>query len=106
MKVWSVHGLLFIAAIFWSVPVSAQVTQPDIEVSVDRAKPANYARSRRATRRAHRGSSYAAAARYWPPAYVSGGTHYGYVGAPYGYWPVGHVYETRSYIARRKAPTK
>jgi len=106
MKVWSVVGLPFTAAIFWIAPVSAQVTQPDIEASVDRAKPATYARSRRATRRAHRSSGYAAAARYWPPVYVSGGTHYGYVGAPYGYWPVDYVYDRPSYVIRRKAPTK
>jgi hypothetical protein len=67
------------------------------------AQPDTHHRSRPVRRRVYRDSNYVAAGRYWRPAYVAGGTHYGYVGAPYGYWPVGYVYVTRGYA---KAPPR
>ena len=39
MKAWSVIGLLFAAAIFATIPISAQVTPRGVELSVDQAKP-------------------------------------------------------------------
>jgi hypothetical protein len=37
MKTWSVIGLLFAAAIFATIPISAQVTPRGLELSVDGA---------------------------------------------------------------------
>jgi hypothetical protein len=101
MRGWSAPGLLFAAGFLWAAPVSAQMAERSVEVSVDSAQRPTHRSIRPAPRRAYRGSNYAAADRYWRPAYVAGGTHYGYVGAPYGYWPVGYVYATRGYVKAR-----
>ena len=54
MKVWSVTGLLFTAAIIAIIPVSPQVTPRGVELSVDQAQAITYGRHRRVTRRAYR----------------------------------------------------
>jgi hypothetical protein len=38
MKVWSVIGLLFTAAIIATIPISPQVTPRGVELSVDQAQ--------------------------------------------------------------------
>ena len=47
MKAWSVIGLLFAAAIFATIPISAQVTPRGLELSVDGAKAITYGHARR-----------------------------------------------------------
>src|SRR6516165_4951466 len=42
MRAWSVIGLLFMAAIFATIPISPQVTQRGVEVSVDQAQAITY----------------------------------------------------------------
>jgi hypothetical protein len=37
MKAWSVIGLLFVATIFATIPISPQVTPRGLEMSVDEA---------------------------------------------------------------------
>jgi hypothetical protein len=74
MRVWTIVGLLFTAAILATIPVSPQATQRGVELRVDQAQAITYGRYRRVTRRAYRGAAYAAAA-----ARVAG---YGY-GSPY-----------------------
>jgi len=108
MKIWSVIGLLFMAAIFATIPISPQVTQRGVEVSVDQAQAATYGRNRRVNRRLlRRGAAltpwaaalgrpwtygragYAAPAGYYyygAPSYYYGG--YGSYGAYWGQ-PVG-----------------
>jgi hypothetical protein len=54
MKAWSVIGLLFAAVILAAIPVSPQVTQRGVELSVDQAQAITYRRARVATRRAYR----------------------------------------------------
>jgi len=54
MKAWSVIGLLFTAAILATIPVSPQVTQRGVELSVDKAQAITQGRYRRVSRRAHR----------------------------------------------------
>ena len=51
MKAWSVSGLLFAAAIFATIPMSAQVTPRGLELSVDGAKALTYGHARRVQRR-------------------------------------------------------
>src|SRR6516225_3764729 len=51
MRAWSVIGLLFMAAIFATIPISPQVTQRGLEVSVDQAQAVTYGRNRRVNRR-------------------------------------------------------
>ena len=51
MKTWSVIGLLFAAAIFATIPISAQVTPRGLELSVDGAKAITYGHARRVQRR-------------------------------------------------------
>jgi len=51
MKVWSVIGLLFTAAIIATIPISPQVTPRGLELSVDQAQAITYGRARRVTRR-------------------------------------------------------
>jgi len=51
MRAWSVIGLLFMAAIFATIPISPQVTQRGVEVSVDQAQAITYGRNRRVNRR-------------------------------------------------------
>jgi hypothetical protein len=80
MKLWSVIGLLFTAAILATIPVSPQVTQRGVELGVDQAQAVTYGRYRRVTRRAYRRAGYAAAAGYTGTA-----AGYGYGGVGYGY---------------------
>ena len=54
MKAWSVIGLLFAAAIFATIPISAQVTPRGLELSVDGAKAFTYGHARRVQRRVAR----------------------------------------------------
>src|SRR5258705_11083287 len=54
MKAWSVIGLLFAAAIFATIPISAQVTPRGLELSVDGAKAITYGHARRVQRRGAR----------------------------------------------------
>jgi hypothetical protein len=79
MKPWSVIGLLFMAAIFATIPVSPQVTQQrGVELSVDQAQAITYGRYRRVHRRYYR-RSYRYARRAYRRGYYSGY----YYGAPY-----------------------
>ena len=54
MKAWSVIGLLFAAAIFATIPISAQVMPRGVELSVDGAKAFTYGHARRVQRRVAR----------------------------------------------------
>jgi len=60
MKVWSVIGLLFTAAIIATIPISPQVTPRGVELSVGQAQAITYGRYRRVTRRAYRRGYYGA----------------------------------------------
>jgi hypothetical protein len=72
LKGWSVIGLLFTAAILATAPVSPQVTQRGVELSVDQAQAQiAYGSYRRVPRRAYRG---------WVPHY----------GPPVGAYPGGY----------------
>src|SRR5262249_58318491 len=64
MRVWTIAGLLFTAAILATIPVSPQPTQRGVELRVDQAQAISYGRYRRVTRRAYRRAGYAAAAGY------------------------------------------
>ena len=79
MKALSVIGLLFVAAIIATVPISPQVTPRGIELSVDQAQAqVTYGRARRIARRADRRSyRYARRAGYTAAVYGSGYS-YGY----------------------------
>jgi hypothetical protein len=46
MKVWSVIGLLFTAAIIATIPISPQVTPRGVELSLDQAQAITYGRHR------------------------------------------------------------
>jgi hypothetical protein len=95
MKLWSVIGLLFTAAVLATMPVSPQITQRGVELSVDQAQAVTYGRYRRVTRRAYRRAGYAAAAGYTATAagYGYGGAGYaGYGGVGYGYGGPGYAY--------------
>ncbi len=50
MKAWSVIGLLFAAAIFATIPISAQVTPRGLELSIDGAKAITYGHARQVRR--------------------------------------------------------
>src|SRR5258705_3697405 len=67
MKVCSVIGLLFAAAIIATIPISPQVTPRGVELSVDQAQAITYGRYRRVTRRAYRRGYYRT------PGYYYGG---------------------------------
>jgi hypothetical protein len=54
MKAWSVIGLLFAAAIFATIPMSAQVTPRGVELSADQAQAVTYRRARVTARRVGR----------------------------------------------------
>src|SRR6266536_622808 len=54
MKAWSVIGLLFAAAIFATIPISAQVTPRGVELSADQAQAVTYRRARVTARRVGR----------------------------------------------------
>src|SRR5262245_57190781 len=86
MKLWSVIGLLFTAAILATIPVSPQVTLRGVELSVDQAQAqTTYGRKRRVTRRAYTPGPYAARPGYYyygAPSYYYGG--YGSYGAYWG----------------------
>jgi hypothetical protein len=83
MKAWSVIGLLFMAAIFATIPISLQVTSRGVELSADQAQAqTTQGRKRRVTRRAYRRAPYAARPGYYyygAPSYYYGG--YGSYGA-------------------------
>ena len=87
MKAWSVIGLLFAAAIFAAIPISAQVTPRGLELRIDEAGAVTYGRYRRVHRRVYR--------RAYRSAYYSGApSYYGarsYYGAP------SYYYGARSY---------
>ena len=96
MRAWSVIGLLFMAAIFATIPISPQVTQRGVEVSVDQAQAITYGRNRRVNRRLlRRGAALTPlAAALSPWAYrragyaAPAGYYYGSYGAYFGQ-PVG-----------------
>jgi uncharacterized membrane protein len=86
MRVWTIIGLLFTAAILATIPVSPQATHRGVELRIDQAQATTYGRYRRVTRRAYRRAAYAApAARVVVYGY---GSYYGY-GSPYysSYYP-------------------
>ena len=70
MRVWSVIGLLFTAAIIATIPISPQVTPRGVEISVDQAQAITYGRHRRVTRRAYRRGYYGG---YGAPQPIGGG---------------------------------
>ena len=85
MKLWSVIGLLFMVAIFATMPICPQVTQRGVELRVDQAQAITYGRYSRVTRRAYRRAGYYGA-----------GNYRGYYAAPgYGFTysrqPVGRI---------------
>ena len=107
MKVWSVIGLLFAAAILASVPVSPQVTSRGVELSVGQAQAQTYRRARvtarrvgrrsyRYARRAYRRGAYYRAA----PAYYGGYT-YGAAPAYYGGYTYGQARRVTRRVTRR-----
>jgi hypothetical protein len=89
IKLWSVIGLLFTAAILASIPVSPQMTQRGVELGVDQVQAVTYGRYRRVTRRAYRAGPYAARPGYY--YYGARSYYYGGYGSYGGYWgqPVG-----------------
>jgi hypothetical protein len=58
MKLWSIIGLPFTAAIIAATPISPQVTPRGVELSVDQAQAITYARYRRAPRHAYHHGYY------------------------------------------------
>ena len=80
MKALSVIGLLFVAAIIATVPISPQVTPRGIELRLDQAQAQlTYGRARRVARRADRQSyRYARRAGYGYGYPVAAGYRYGY----------------------------
>jgi hypothetical protein len=78
MRVWSVIGLLFTAAIVATIPVSPQMTPRGLELSVDQAQAKTHGRYRRVTRRAYYRGYYGA------PGYSYGG--YQPIGGGGGQW--------------------
>jgi len=58
MKILTVIGLLFAAAIFATIPISPQLTPRGLELSVDQAQAITYGRYRRVYRRAYRRAYY------------------------------------------------
>ena len=91
MKACSIIGLLFVAAILATVPVSPQVTSSGVELSVDQTQGQTYRRARVTARRVGR-RSYRYARRAYrrgsgvAPSYYGASSSYGY-GYPssYGY---------------------
>jgi hypothetical protein len=97
MRVWTIIGLLFTAAILATIPVSPQATQRGVELRVDQAQAVTYGRYRRVTRRAYRRGGYGAAAGYTAAAAgYSGGPGYGAGGPGYagGYGAGGYRVES------------
>ena len=95
MKVFSVIGLLFAAAILATIPISPQVTPRGVELSVDQAQAITYGRYRRVHRRVYRRSyRYAAPSYYYgaPSYYYGARSYYGapsYYGGPGFYFGFG-----------------
>jgi hypothetical protein len=58
MKLWSVIGVPFAAAIIATTPISPQVTPRGVELSVDQAQAVTYVRYRRAPRYAYHHGYY------------------------------------------------
>jgi hypothetical protein len=88
MKALTVTGLVFVAAIIASVPISPQVTARGLEMRIDQAQAqVTYGRARRVARRVDRRidrrAYYAARSGYGVAVYGSG---YGY-GPGYSYGP-------------------
>ena len=88
MKVCSIIGLLFAAAILATVPMSPQVTSSGVELSLDQAQAQTYRRARVTARRVGR-RSYRYARRAYRRGYAVapsyyGASSYGY-GSGYGY---------------------
>ena len=54
MKVCSLVGLLFAATVLATIPVSPQLTQRGVELSVDQAQAVTYRRARVTARRSDR----------------------------------------------------
>ena len=73
MKVWSVIGLLFTAAIIATIPISPQVRPRGVELSLDQAQALTYGRHRRVTRRAYRHGYYGVPQYYGAPQPIGGG---------------------------------
>ena len=79
MKAWLVIGLLFMAAIFATIPISPQVTPRGVELSVNQAHAilGHWRRvNRRVNRRAYRRGYYGYYGGYAAPYY--GYRRYGY----------------------------
>ena len=96
MKLWSVIGLLFTAAILATIPISTQVTPRGVELRANQAQAASYGRYRRVSRRADRRGDYAAG--YTATAGSGyGGVAYGYGGLGYGYGGPGYAYAAVGY---------
>jgi hypothetical protein len=89
MKVCSLIGLLFAAAIFATIPISPQVTPRGLELGVDQAQAITYGRYRRVHRRVYR-RSYRYARCAYRGAYYRGAPYYygapSYYGRRYGYY--------------------
>jgi hypothetical protein len=96
MKVCSLIGLLFAAAIFATIPITPQVTPRGLELSVDEAKAVTYGHYRRVHRRVYR-RSYRYARRAYRSAYYWGAPSY-YYGARSYYAP---SYYYGGYYGRR-----
>ena len=87
MKVLSIVGLLFVAAIVATVPISPQITSRGIGLSFDQAQAqVFYGRARRVARRADRRAyRYARRTGYAAAVYGSGYRYSGYPAAGYRY---------------------
>jgi hypothetical protein len=97
MKVLSVIGLLFAAAIFATIPISPQVTLRGLELSVDQAQAITYGRYRRVHRRVYR-RAYRSAYYWGTPSYYYSAPSYYYGARSYYY---GAPYYAPSYFGRR-----
>src|SRR5262245_982149 len=97
MRAWSVIGLLFMAAIFATTPISPQVTQRGVEVSVDQAQAVTYGRNRRVTRRRlRRGAALTPLAAVLSPPWAYRRAGYAAPGGYY-YGAPSYYYDARSY---------
>jgi hypothetical protein len=91
MKAWSVIGLLFMAAIFATIPISPQITLRGVELGVDQAQAQTIPRRsrRRVAPRVSTRAPFAARPGYFyygAPSYYYGGygSYGGYSGQPVG----------------------